>query len=210
MSEEEAVQLLGIFLAFINSVNDRRSFRNWWVSFRSRFLEVAYPTPAGTRIRSLSVDAWLSADPSLPSRRPNSLLHIILCMLVDWTQNPVHARAMLLRSPGGGGDQQHKHKHKQQGGTEQTSVDDAEEDSTVDNDTAQFLLDLCCHMCTSLSFTDETMPILRPVMQLYYNLAMVPRCTCISLLFRWLTFSPLCTTSILCLLAGSTQRASDR
>lgn len=186
MDEEEAVQLLGIFLAFVNSTSDRRSFRMWWVPFRSRFLEVAYPTPAGTRLRSLSVDAWLSSDSSPRSRRPNSMLHIILCMLVDWTKHPHHARAMLLlnrpsgeqqRPPQEEGEEEMEKKTKEE---EEGSADDSEqEQEAVDNDTAQYLLDLCGHLCTTLPLVDESLPMLRPLMQLYHNLAVHP------LLARW-------------------------
>jgi hypothetical protein len=177
MDEEEAVQLLGIFLAFVNSTSDRRSFRMWWVPFRSQFLEVAYPTPAGTRLRSLSVDAWLSSDSSPRSRRPNSMLHIILCMLVDWTKHPHHARAMLLRNRPSGEQQRPP---QEEGDIEKTkeeeegSADDSEqEQEAVDNDTAQYLLDLCGHLCTTLPLVDESLPMLRPLMQLYHNLAVV-------------------------------------
>ncbi len=177
MDEEEAVQLLGIFLAFVNSTSDRRSFRMWWVPFRSRFLEVAYPTPAGTRLRSLSVDAWLSTDSSPRSRRPNSMLHIIPCMLVDWTKHPHHARAMLLRNRPAGEQQRPP---QEEGDIEKTkeeeegSADDSEqEQEAVDNDTAQYLLDLCGHLCTTLPLVDESLPMLRPLMQLYHNLAVV-------------------------------------
>jgi hypothetical protein len=105
------------------------------------------------------------------------MLHIILCMLVDWTKHPHHARAMLLRNRPAGEQQRPP---QEEGDIEKTkeeeegSADDSEqEQEAVDNDTAQYLLDLCGHLCTTLPLVDESLPMLRPLMQLYHNLAVV-------------------------------------
>ena len=105
------------------------------------------------------------------------MLHIILCMLVDWTKHPHHARAMLLRNRPSGEQQRPP---QEEGDIEKTkeeeegSADDSEqEQEAVDNDTAQYLLDLCGHLCTTLPLVDESLPMLRPLMQLYHNLAVV-------------------------------------
>lgn len=146
MSEEEAIQLLGIFLAFI-SATDQRSFRQWWLSFRSGFLAVAYPTPAGI--------TSYSGQPSNLCSRPMSLLHaLILPMLTDWIKNPLHSRTLL-----------------QMTSAEASPAPD--KPGEVDSDTAQFLADLCGQLITSLPMSESSATTVRHAVQLYHNIVMV-------------------------------------
>lgn len=168
------MELLGVFLAFVSSTGDGPSFRRWWISFRTQFLETAYPTPSGARPRSLSLVG--AADEVLPS----SPLHpVIFSILTDWTESPLPAKAIFFRpatsaGENGGSKEEEEEKGKEQGQEVDPSKGEVEEEEVVEDDESiQFLFGLCGHQCTSLTLEDESVSVLQPAMRFYRSLVRV-------------------------------------